>query len=281
MTKKTTITCLVNDQVAMESGFWGEHGLSFLIETPEQTVLFDTGTSPTILEHNLKVLQKNLKAVSHIILSHGHYDHTGSLDWVLEQVEKPLLISDPATFDPKYVQSERYKSDKMIGSPMNREQVEQRAQLHVTVEPYKINERLTVTGWIPRRTSFEATPKNYVVEQDGKLVSDQLLDDRSLLLEVEQGMVVICGCCHAGLINLLDYVQENFERPIYAVVGGIHLVNASQERIDKTLASLRGELCPEKMYLNHCTGDEAYHALKREFGTRVKPFFAGDSLEYL
>jgi 7,8-dihydropterin-6-yl-methyl-4-(beta-D-ribofuranosyl)aminobenzene 5'-phosphate synthase len=279
MSKKFSITCLVNDHVNMEGGFWGEHGLSMLIESHEVCLLFDTGTSADILSHNLRVLKRDLKDVTHIVLSHGHYDHTGGLQWVLSQVSSPQIIADPATFDKKFSREEK-KAAVSTGSPLSREQVEKSGNLHVTVEPYRIAPNITVTGWIPRLTTYETTPSTFYIEAEGKLEHDQVLDDRSIVLETERGLVLVCGCCHAGLINTLMHIKESFNRPILAVVGGIHLIGASANRISKTQSALRDEFSPESLHLNHCTGDEAYTSMKCLMGTRVKPFLAGDRLEF-
>jgi len=279
MSKKFSITCLVNDQVNMENHFWGEHGLSMLIESHDIRLLFDTGSSADIISHNVRTIKKDLRDLPHIVLSHGHYDHTGGLEWVLSQAVAPQIIADPATFDKKF-NREKNKSPESTGSPLSREQVEKLGHLRVSVEPFKIAAGVTVTGWIPRLTTYETTPSTFFIEADDKLVHDQVLDDRSLILETDRGLVVICGCCLAGLINTLMYVDEMFHQPIHAVVGGIHLVGADNLRITKTQAALRDQFSPEILYLNHCTGDEAYTSLKCLMGTHVKPFLAGDRLEF-
>jgi 7,8-dihydropterin-6-yl-methyl-4-(beta-D-ribofuranosyl)aminobenzene 5'-phosphate synthase len=280
MNKQIKITCLVNDSVNMDSGCWGEHGLSFLIETPHNNILFDAGSSPEILAHNLKTLKIKLDTVSYLVLSHGHYDHTGALEWLLGEMKSPSVIADPGTFDLKYYQSQGDKKLHSIGSPLSRKQIELKAKLHVTVEPYTIAEGIYLTGWIPRVTDFENVPKHFVTEQEGELVPDNFLDDRSLVLDTDKGLILVCGCCHAGIINTILHVRKIYAKPVYSVVGGIHLFGATEERISKTLGRIRDTFNIHSYYFNHCTGDEAYAAFKCELGTRVKPFLAGDHLEF-
>jgi 7,8-dihydropterin-6-yl-methyl-4-(beta-D-ribofuranosyl)aminobenzene 5'-phosphate synthase len=106
------------------------------------------------------------------------------------------------------------------------------------------------------------------------------MDDRSVVLDSEKGLILVCGCCHAGIINTIMHVKKIYQKPVCSVIGGIHLHGANEERISKTLERIRDNFNIESFYFNHCTGDEAYAAFKCELGTRVKPFLAGDRLEF-
>ncbi len=279
MVEKIQITCLINDTVKWDKGFWGEHGISFLIELPDERILFDTGTSPQILEHNLNKINTDLKEISAVVLSHGHYDHTGALEWVLSKVDYPRVIADPLVFDQKLIKKED-GGFWPVGSPMKNCEVEKKADLHLTTELTEIADGVFVTGRIPRNTSFEKTPENYYRETKNDLHTDTIPDDRTLVILSAMGLLVVCGCCHAGLINTLTYITDHFKKPIHAVMGGIHLVGASEERIQETLRGLQNIFKPDHLYLNHCTGFDALTELRLGLGDIVQPFLAADVLEF-
>lgn len=272
------ITCLIDNTAQFDSTFWGEHGLSFLIETDTTRFLFDTGQTPDVLAHNLAVLGKNLNDLAYVVLSHGHYDHTGGLPLVLTQAKRPTVIADPNVFARKYAQ--RNEHLKPIGIPLSRAQIETQAQLHLTEEPFAITEGITVTGRVPRTTDFETRDKGLLFEQDGNLFRDMVPDDRCLVLETERGLIVVLGCCHAGLINTLAHVRQTFGQPIYAVVGGTHLETASEEQIARTITAVCDEYEPQGLYVNHCTGAKAFAAFARALGEKVKPCPAGTTLVF-
>lgn len=278
MTNRFRITCLDNDCVKVFESFWGEHGLSFLIETAEQSVLFDVGTTSTVLEHNLKQLGKDLSGVSHIALSHAHFDHTGALDWVLDQTHQPILIADPDIFVERF--SRRKGKLKPTGVPTERVKIEGRTQVLLTEDSFQIGKGITLTGRIPRLNEFEVANEKMMIKQGGDLVTDHFLDDRSLILEAEQGLVVLLGCCHAGLINTLTCVKEHFNAPIQAVIGGTHLLEAGPERIAWTIEELESKFQPERLYFNHCTGMAAQIAFHNALGGRAHTISAGEALTF-
>ncbi|NMC77807.1 MAG: MBL fold metallo-hydrolase [Chloroflexi bacterium] len=276
--KRFSITCLDNDCVKVFQSFWGEHGLSFLVETEQQSVLFDAGTTPTVMEHNLKLLGKDLSQVSHVILSHAHYDHTGALGWVLQQTRNPVLVADPDVFVSRF--SRRDGKLKPTGVPIEKAEAEAHAQLLLTEEMVKIGDGITVTGRVPRLNPYEVSNPKMVIQQGEDLATDEFLDDRSLILETEKGIVVLLGCCHAGLINTLVYVRQHFDAPILAIAGGTHLLEASPERLAWTIEEMESKYHPERLYFNHCTGMEAQVAFRNALGARAQSLPAGEVLTF-
>jgi len=278
MAKRFRISCLDDDCVKVFNSFWGEHGLSFLVETEEQTVLFDVGTTGAVISHNIKLLEKDLSKVTHVALSHAHYDHTGSLDWTLDQTRNPILVADPDLFVERA--SQRDGVTKRTGVPVEQAKVEARARLILTSEIYPIGEGISVTGRIPRLNPFEVANPKMLINQGNQLAPDQFLDDRSLILEAEQGLVVLLGCCHAGLINTLTYIAKHFPAPIKAVIGGTHLLEASPEQMAWTIEKLKNTFKPELLFFNHCTGLGALVAFRNAFGNRLQTMPAGEVLEF-
>ena len=278
MAKRFRISCLDDDCVKVFNSFWGEHGLSFMVETGEQTVLFDVGTTGTVVSHNAKLLGKDYAKVTHVVLSHAHYDHTGCLDWALDQTRNPILVADPDLFLERV--SKREGVTKQTGVPVERTKVEARARLVLTNEIFSIGEGMYLTGRIPRLNRFEVANPKMQINQDGQLSPDAFLDDRSLILETEQGLVVLLGCCHAGLINTLTYVTGHFPQPVKAVIGGTHLLEASPEQLAWTIEELQNTFKPELFFLNHCTGFNALFAFRSAFGDRLQTMPAGEVLEF-
>ena len=280
MTVKYRITCLNNDTAGLWGGFWAEHGLSFYIESPDGKFLLDTGSSPEILEHNLKKAGKDLRDLNMLFLSHGHYDHSGALEWALSQIKQPVVAGDPQVFDPKFGLNTDTGETRPNGSYLSKEEVQTRAELRLTSEPFEAAAGVIFSGRIPHVTDFEKVPDYFVQKTDSGLVHDPIRDDRSLILDHPRGLILVCGCCHSGLVNTMIYARNLMQKPLYAVLGGIHLIGADPERITKTTAALRDEFRPEQMYFNHCTGEKAYIFLKNEFGDKVQPCHTGDVLEF-
>ncbi|MCC6146289.1 MAG: MBL fold metallo-hydrolase [Anaerolineaceae bacterium] len=278
MAEQFRISCLDDDSVKVFNSFWAEHGLCFLVETEEQTVLFDVGTTGTVVGHNAQLLKKDLSEVTHIVLSHAHYDHTGSLDWALDQTRNPVLIADTDLFVERV--SRREGATKQTGVPVSRERVEARAQLVLTEDMFQIGEGMYLTGRIPRENQYEVANPKMLIRQGDDFSADSFLDDRSLILEAGEGIVVLLGCCHAGLVNTMNYVRKHFSAPIKAIIGGTHLLEASPEQMTWTIQELKNKFQPERMYFNHCTGFNALVTFRNAFGERLQTMPAGEVLEF-
>jgi len=133
------------------------------------------------------------------------------------------------------------------------------------------------TGEIADRREPEGRSARHVVPADNGRQPDPYRDDTSLVVET-RGLTVICGCCHAGLLNTLARVRQVFQRPIVAIVGGTHLVDASAAYLRHVIEVLRDTYGSPRLYLNHCTGERAYVALANAFGDQANPFPAGTTL---
>jgi 7,8-dihydropterin-6-yl-methyl-4-(beta-D-ribofuranosyl)aminobenzene 5'-phosphate synthase len=272
------ITCVVDNAVQPRSPFWGEHGLAFRIEVDQVCALFDTGSSETVLLHNLGLMGECPRGAKALILSHAHYDHTGGLAAVLSQKLGLSLYASPDLFRPRYtLQTGKYKS---IGLPLTQDQLADLADLHLSEAPLEVLPGLWTTGEIHERPEPEGgSPQHFVPGGDG-WQPDPYRDDMSLVWETREGLVVICGCCHAGLLNTLAHVHRTFQRPIVAVLGGTHLMDADDAYLHHIVGELRDTYGSPRMYLNHCTGERAYVALVNAFVDRVSPCPAGTTLTF-
>jgi 7,8-dihydropterin-6-yl-methyl-4-(beta-D-ribofuranosyl)aminobenzene 5'-phosphate synthase len=274
-----TIRCLVEDTASPSQPFKAEHGVSFHVETPAGQVLFDTGASGAVLLHNADLLGIDLAAVDALAISHAHDDHTGGLRRFMDRARPDLpLYASPDLFRPRYTR--RSGERKSIGLPYSRSELEARLYLCLTPDPVEMLPGVWTTGEIMHRRFFEGRGPNHHVLVNGHRLADPYRDDLSLVVEADGGLVVVCGCCHAGLLNTLDQVCHLFEGEIVAVLGGTHLVSADDDMLAQAVDALRDEYGSPMLYVNHCTGQKATAALAAAFGDRVQPCPAGTTLTF-
>jgi len=262
---KVRITTL-SENTAGLGEFLGEWGLSILVETEDISVLLDTGKSISAV-HNADALGVNLSKIDKIVLSHGHYDHTGGLRQVLQRMRKEVeVIAHPDIWQAKYARRQ-VEPDRYIGIPFRHNELESLgATFHLTSEPVRIADTIMTTGEIPMVTEFEQIDEALFVREGTEWQPDKLMDDQALIVKTERGLVVILGCAHRGMINTLYHARQlTGTEKIDTVVGGSHLINASDERLWQTIGVLR-ELGVQRLGLCHCTDLPAASVLAQEFG---------------
>lgn len=243
-----------------------ELGLSILIETDAANILLDTGQSLSA-SYNADILGVDLSKVDKIVLSHGHSDHTGGLRQVLQKMRKEVeIIAHPDIWTAKY-DHRRGRAYRYIGIPHQRADLESLgARFNLTTKPVKITENIMTTGEIPMITNFEHIDPDLFVKEGTDFKPDKLLDDQALIIITESGLVVIPGCAHRGIINTLYHAQQiTGMKQIAMVLGGSHLVAATEEQIWLTIAALK-ELNVQKVGVSHCTGLPAAAIMAQEFG---------------
>ena len=271
MTKELEITLVVENAV-YQSQLLAEHGLSLWIDYGGNSYLFDTGQGQ-VLSHNLMTLGLKPVALSGVLLSHGHYDHTGGLDFILEQQPEVPVYGHPDLFLPKY--SQKTAGEVFRGFAMTKDEIN---NFNSNTELIAVQSGLYLTGEIPRQNEWETLNQHYQVKEEQELRTDSFRDDQSLVLDTAEGLVIILGCSHAGVINILEYVQQNFAQEIHTIIGGMHLVNASRARIEWTIEQLE-EIDFTQLIPLHCTGERAVRAMQTAFGERVKTKSVGDKVK--
>lgn len=231
------VTVLNEDHAGKVCG--AEHGLSLLIDA-DKKILFDVGPSGIFLK-NTQTLGANLDDVDFIVLSHGHHDHGNGLNLI----KNKKLVCHPDCFIKKY----RKKDGHYNGLQMTLEEAKKNFELILSKEPYQISENIIFLGEIPRTNDFEAKKTDFF--REGKK-EDFIMDDSALAIKSEKGLVVISGCSHSGICNILEYAKKvSGVENIYAVIGGFHMETAGEVTI-KTIDYFKKERI-EKVYPSHCT----------------------------
>lgn len=264
MIKQLDITVLVDDRVT-KKGLLGEHGWSLLIEVDSRLFLWDTGQGGMVLEHNARALGVDLSRIEKIFLSHGHYDHTGGLQTVLNHAPEAEVYAHPHAFNRKYRRQPGGKGFRENGIPVyTRESLEVACGgLTVSKEPVEVIPGFWLSGEVPRKRGPEMI-RNFYTDQ-ACTVPDRLLDDQSIFVRTENGTVVLLACSHSGLINILDAAEQVTGREsVHTVVGGLHLTHeppgASRSVLDELLRRNVQVLGPA-----HCTGGQADAELRLAF----------------
>jgi 7,8-dihydropterin-6-yl-methyl-4-(beta-D-ribofuranosyl)aminobenzene 5'-phosphate synthase len=276
---KVTVVMDNSVPINLRSPFRAEHGFSLLLEHGSQKILFDTGQTAAVL-HNLSLLKVHPGEIDALVLSHGHYDHSGGLYHVLQQGRKRYpLYAHSDIFVPRF--SVTKDSRTFVGIPYVKDQLTALgADWQLSKEPRQIAPNLWFSGQIPRRTDYETGDTRLVTCCNDCDCQDRIIDDISLYYVSDKGLVVIGGCTHSGLVNTVSYGLEltKAER-LYGWIGGTHLGPVGAEQQTKTFDALE-RFQPEFVFAGHCTGFAMMAELSRRFGDRFTPAFVGTTREF-
>lgn len=273
----TKITVLVDNKA--ENGLLSEHGLAFLIEHKGKRLLFDNGQNEALF-FNAEKLNITLNNIDIIILSHGHYDHGGNLKALLLANPNADFYAHPDCLQTRY-SLHKGKAPRTIS--LSEETIEAikafpDKQTFFITQPTEVIEDLWLTGEIPRLSEVEDTGGPFFLDKEKKQV-DLIADDMSLYIKTEQDMTVICGCCHSGIINTLDFIKKKTDNSttIKYLIGGLHLLNANKLRLQTTISYLN-QANINNLYAAHCTGDNTMLLLFSEFKNNFFTVKAGLNL---
>ncbi len=250
-------------------------------ESFKKTIIFDTGGPNLTFIHNFNIRGYQFHDIDSIILSHWHYDHVGGLHELLKQIDKeiPIYCHEHAVFERFFKRSKEVKNKDLKGKtreellpllstfkivnqePLDLEKMAGlKGKVIFTKKPRTILKhdgiKVILLGEI-KRTHVEEKFSNFFSLQDGIMKRDIILDDRSLLIELHDKVILLLGCCHAGIMNTLDQVKQITSKPITHVIGGFHMATATEERMKKTnayLQSLQDKDIPLYLFPIHCSG---------------------------
>lgn len=255
-----------------------EQGLSIFVETPRGNVLFDTGNRDAFL-HNAMQLGIQIESVQKVFLSHGHYDHTGGLQYLAERKQPIEVICHPNLFNKKYRLIDGERID--IGVYWEKVELEKKG-VHFTpkTHPKAVMPDIWVSGEIPRITRYETQDDTYEEQVLESPIHDELHDDMALILNTTRGLIVLMGCGHSGPVNTLKHAMRiTGVKKIHVVMGGMHLQRAEDSKIEQIVRHLI-RIQPDYIIPLHCTGFRAINRLFNLFGERVLLFNVGDSFTF-
>lgn len=250
------LTVLVDNNTMIDRYFYAEPGVAYLIESGDKRYLFDTGYSDIFLQNATK-MGINLLTLDGVIISHGHNDHTWGLGALVRlfneaayegyEAGKPTLLAHPDAFLDKNVDGIN------VGAMLTGDQLQKTFSVKFSKKPVWLTPQLVFLGEIDRIHSFEEGNAIGQVLRNGAWEADTVLDDSALVYVSEQGLVIITGCSHAGICNIIEYAKKVCkENRIYDVIGGFHLLNPTPDKLSNTVAYFK-ECQPCSIHACHCT----------------------------
>ncbi len=265
---RITILC---ENTVQGMGLLGEHGFSALIETPARDILFDTGQGYGLIHNSLR-LGKDLRSVSKLVLSHGHLDHVGGLLAFLELKGACPVVAHPDVFTERFWLMPAAGGEEKpvsVGIPWHKTFLTTHGVQFAYCRDFEeVAPNVFITGEVPRRTLFELGSPKFVVAGEGGWVTDPFPDDFSMVLKTSRGLVIVLGCAHAGLVNILHHaVERTGENRIHAILGGTHLGLSPDGQLNPTIQALK-DFDIRVLAVSHCTGQGPIARLASEFGER-------------
>lgn len=287
--ERAKIYTLITDNAGLSGEYLGQHGVSFFIEVStenmKKTILFDTGTNAEPIFTNMETLGVDPSSIDMIVLSHNDYDHTGGFIEFLEKIDGEIpVFAHPQLFDTSFRTEPIFQYLGLPASIDSTRTVKQKGgHLILTKDPIRLLPGVFVLGEVKKedRVDFEqeATANRRKLDQ-GNVIDDDLEDEIGLGIVTEDGLIVIGGCSHPGIVSIVQKaVNISNVSDILAVIGGFHLINASEQRIMTTIRSFR-EMGVQRVFTGHCTGLKAEARFLEEWGENFERLHSGSIFEF-
>jgi 7,8-dihydropterin-6-yl-methyl-4-(beta-D-ribofuranosyl)aminobenzene 5'-phosphate synthase len=282
------ITVVGEDSVLYESPFLGQHGISILIDAERKEsrkkILVDVGQNSAALLNNMKLMNIRPPEIDAIIITHCHYDHTQGLATIVKEIGKRELpiMAHPSLFRLNFINNPHLRHVGVMQED-SREKIESAGgSLFLVSEPFLFMPGVTTTGVVPRQTDFEEVGISLLTIEDGQMKKDIMMDDMSVVVNVKgKGSVIVTGCSHAGIINIVKQsVEITGVQKLEGIIGGFHLIDATEERIKRTAQELK-KIEPNWVSAGHCTGFKAQVELYATFKDRFLPLHTGMKFEII
>jgi 7,8-dihydropterin-6-yl-methyl-4-(beta-D-ribofuranosyl)aminobenzene 5'-phosphate synthase len=279
---RAVVSILAEDTIAFDTPFLGRFGISLLLDLSaggaQKTILYDTNSEALPILRNLRIMGRSLDDVTTIFLSHCHYDHTDGLAGLLDAMHRPVpVIAHPEVFRPCFeINADGIRHIGIVGE--TQQTYEQRGAVFTFAKgPLNLMSGVTTTGEIERTTSFEVLEDLYTIV-DGEVVQDHERDDMAVVLNFEAGLVIITGCCHSGIVNTMTHAKRiTGVEKIHAVVGGLHFMDATEEKISRSVEALREV---DWIFAGHCTGFEGLRRIANTHGDRFARIHTGSIIRF-
>ncbi len=284
---RVSIYTIIEDYAGYDTPFYAQHGICFLLEIVskeiKKRILFDTGQSAEPILYNMKILGIDPKTIDMIFLSHCHYDHTQGLVGILKEIKKTdiPIVAHPEIFRSNFVLSPSKRQIGML-EENTRENIEKNGgKLVLASDPFQLMNGVLSTGEIRNRIEFEEDRSAvFYTLKNQKICKDNMSDDMSLILKLSDGIVVVSGCSHAGIVSITSKARKlTRNSEIKAIIGGFHLIDAEEEKIDRTISELK-RMNVQKIFTGHCTGLKAECAFQKVWKDKFEKLYSGKIISF-
>ena len=253
-----------------------KHGLSLYIETERKKILFDVGPNDLFLK-NAEKLGVNIEDIDTVVISHGHVDHCGGLECFLAKNKKAKIYIRPQAMEKHYV--------KVLGIPFYAgidRKLTAKDRFVFAEDRFRIDDELMLFSDVCVKFPLPKSDGNLFVKKDGKIVSDDFCHEQNLIIKSGDKSILVCGCAHAGIVNIVDCAKEILGEYPTAVVGGFHLYEPTKKRYESGEYIDEIALALDKngatFYACHCTGEKAVERMKIRLGGRLSYIRTGSEI---
>lgn len=255
------IQVLVEDTGSEQLSLGTEHGLSLFVSTPEAKFIFDCGATGLAWE-NARRMNAPIREAAFVVISHSHYDHAGGFPQLFQWAAPKKLYVGAGFWEEKYAADPAGGRFTYLGAGFGEGALREFGIEAETVEDVKeVAPGAWLLGNFPRIHDFETIPRRFV-KGEGR-APDDFSDEICLALAEGDGLAVVAGCSHPGILNMVQTVRQRLNKPVYSVIGGTHLKEAAEARLDLTLKELK-EAGLKRLALCHCSGGAVRDRLKGE-----------------